>query len=88
MDENEVFTPVHVRKRIYTKTAMSVNKGEGESNDSGSRNYTVKEWYALHETQRLSHAELHKQTSRSAFNNGNFSRHRGKHLYFLLTGNV
>jgi hypothetical protein len=41
MDENEVFTPVHVRKRIYTKTAMSVNKGEGESNDSGSRNYTV-----------------------------------------------
>lgn len=43
MDENEVFTPVHVRKRIYTKTAMSVNKGEGESNDSGSRNYTVKE---------------------------------------------
>ena len=28
MDENEVFTPVHVKKRIYSKTVMSVNKGK------------------------------------------------------------
>lgn len=49
MDENEVFILVYVRKRIYIKIVMLVNKGEGEFNDLGSRNYIVKEWYVFYE---------------------------------------
>lgn len=84
-----MFTPFHVKKRIYSKTTMSVNKGR--ENLMTQETETV-QWRKDMSVKRLKGylmlTTFHKQTSRSTFRKDNFSSHRGKYLFFLLTGNV